>query len=291
MVCSLATSSYYPKHCWPLIHLTPSNTLWRYLNKYAKKNVSKFYLQKSAFLFRSEFVKNFTHLYFVAHCIRLKIMACEIYYPHRILLSKYSLKPCIKPNKANLRDLIAATGLVILLKLDSNNWFFILYDIEIRWMTSKNKKAPLLGHIKLSALFQSHQWIQTGVTIHKCSIQVNFLSPVTLKFDRWPWKTTGHLFCATSSFMRHFIAIYQFKLELQSGNVKFGSKSTILCPVWPWNLTDNLGNNRAPHITYFKLCASFHSHRSIQTIVTVRKRQIRVKIGNYSAPCDLEIWQ
>ena len=35
------------------------------------------------------------------------------------------------PYKANLRDLIAATGLVILLKLDSNLWFFILCDLEI----------------------------------------------------------------------------------------------------------------------------------------------------------------
>ena len=30
----------------------------------------------------------------------------------------------MKSNKANLRDLIAATGLVILLKLDSNSRFF-----------------------------------------------------------------------------------------------------------------------------------------------------------------------
>ena len=52
-----------------------------------------------------------------------------------------------------------------------------------------------------------------------------------------------------------------------------------------------LENNRAPHLTYFKLCASFQSHRSIQTVVTVRKRQIRVKIGDFLPPCDLEIWQ
>ena len=32
-------------------------------------------------------------------------------------------------NKANLRDLIAATGLVILLILDSNRQFFSLYDL------------------------------------------------------------------------------------------------------------------------------------------------------------------
>ena len=36
-------------------------------------------------------------------------------------------------NKANLRDLIATTGLIILLKLDSN-FNFGLYDLEIIWV-------------------------------------------------------------------------------------------------------------------------------------------------------------
>ena len=39
-------------------------------------------------------------------------------------------------------------------------------------------------------------------------------------------KTIGHLFYATSSFVHHFVAIGEFKLELQSGNAQFGSKST-----------------------------------------------------------------
>ena len=55
---------------------------------------------------------------------------------------------------------------------------------------------------------------------------VIFLSHVTLEFDRWPWKTIGHLFYAASSFVHHLIAIVELKLELQSGNTKFGSKST-----------------------------------------------------------------
>ena len=71
----------------------------------------------------------------------------------------------MKINKANLRDLIAVTNLVILLKLDSNHWFFSPYDLETWWMTSKIKRAPRLGYINLCVLFQSHQWIQTGVTI------------------------------------------------------------------------------------------------------------------------------
>ena len=65
-------------------------------------------------------------------------------------------------NKANLRDLITATGLVILLKLDSNR---------------------------------------------------RFSARVTLKFDGWPRKTIRHLFYATLSFLHHFVAIGEFKLE------------------------------------------------------------------------------
>ena len=67
-----------------------------------------------------------------------------------------------------------------------------------------------------------------------------FLELRTLKFDGWPWKTIGHLFFATSSFVQHFIAIGEFKLELQSGNAQSGSNSTIFRAVWPWNLTDDL---------------------------------------------------
>ena len=66
------------------------------------------------------------------------------------------------------------------------------------------------------------------------------LSRVTLKFDGWPWKTIGHLSFAVSSFVQHFIAIGEFKLELQSGNAQFGSNSTIFRAVWPWNLTYDL---------------------------------------------------
>ena len=35
-------------------------------------------------------------------------------------------------------------------------------------------------------------------------------------------KTIGHLYYATSSSMHHFVAIGEFKLELQSGNAQFG---------------------------------------------------------------------
>ena len=91
--------------------------------------------------------------------------------------------------------------------------------------------------------------------------------------------------------MHHFIAICEFKLELQSGNSQFGLKLTIFLPVWPWNFTDHLENSRAPLLIYFKLCASFRSHWWIQTGVTARKRPIWVKIRDFFVPCDLEIWR
>ena len=53
------------------------------------------------------------------------------------------------------------------------------------------------------------------------------------------WMTIGHLFFTILSFVHHFKAMSEFNLELQSGNAQFGSKSAILCPVWPWNLMDD----------------------------------------------------
>ena len=178
-------------------------------------------------------------------------------------------------NKADLRDLIAATGLVIsnwiqivdfppmwplylmddlkkqqqqgtcsiprqtlwiisnptmnlnwsyspdTLNSGRNWWYFVLCDLEIWWMTLKNNRAPLLYYIKLCASFHSHWWSQTGVTVPKRSIRVkisNIFSRVTLTFDGWPRKSIGHLFHPASSFVHHFIAVCEFKLELRSGN-------------------------------------------------------------------------
>ena len=77
--------------------------------------------------------------------------------------------------------------------------------------------------------------------IRKLSIQVkidNFLSRVTWKFEGWPWKTIGRLFFVTSSFVHHFVAIGEFKLELQSRNAQSGSNLMIFylrdLDLWPW---------------------------------------------------------
>ena len=146
-------------------------------------------------------------------------------------------------NKANLRDLIAVTGLVILLKLDSNHWFFTPFDLEITWSTLKNNRAPLLGYIKLCALFPSHQWNQTGVTVWKRSIQVKIsrcLSCVTLKI----WQMTLKVNRAPVLCYFKLCASFPCHWSIQTGVTvqkrHIWMKINIFCPVWPWNLTDDL---------------------------------------------------
>ena len=92
---------------------------------------------------------------------------------------------------------------------------------------------------------------------------------VTFQYDRWPWKTIGHPFYSTSSFVHHFKAMGEFKLELQCGNAQFGSKSEFFvpCHLNMWWMTyfffekKNTTNNRAPLLCCVKFCASFHSHQ------------------------------
>ena len=106
----------------------------------------------------------------------------------------------------------------------------------------KNNRPPLLYYIKLCASFQIHQWIQTGVTVWntQCGSKLMIFCSV------WPWNLTDDLekqkglFNSTPIFVHHIVAIGELKLELQFGNAKFGSKSTIffyLCDLAIWRMT------------------------------------------------------
>ena len=143
------------------------------------------------FIFMNQFSNsnNFQHLLSVKISMSKMISSNFSIFPSGFIVDECKLHVFshICKNKANLRDLIAATGLVI------SNWIRI----------------------------------------------VNFSACVTMKFDWWPCKTIGHLFYATSSFVHHFVAIGEFKLELQSGNAQFRSNLTSFRAVRPWNLTDD----------------------------------------------------
>ena len=175
------------------------------------------------------------------------------------------------------------------LNSDQNQRFIVPCDLDIWRMTLKSNRAPLLCYFKLYASFHSQQWIQTKVTVRKCSILVKisdfFLSRVTLIFDRWPWKAIGLLFNATSSFVHHFVAIGEFKLELQSGNAQFWSKSTIFWAVWSWNLTEDLekqqGTSPKQHQALCIIPSSYVNSNWIYSPETA-------KLGHDL--CDLGLW-
>ena len=96
-------------------------------------------------------------------------------------------------------------------------------------------------YVKICASYQIHWWNQTWVTAWKCSSRVK-IGDIFVPRDLENWrvtlkKTIGQLSYAASTFVHHFIANGEFKLELQSGNAQFGSKSTIFLTVWPWNFS------------------------------------------------------
>ena len=152
-----------------------------------------------------------------------------------------SMTECMN-NKANLRDLIAATGLVI------SNWIQIVNFSARVTVKFDGWPCKTTGHLFYATSSFVHHFVSIGY--FKLKLQSgNAQSGSNLttvravrpwKFDGWPSKTIGHLFYATSSFMHHFVAIGEFKLELQSGNARSGSNLTLFRAVWPWNLMNDL---------------------------------------------------
>ena len=71
----------------------------------------------------------------------------------------------------NLRNLIAATGLVISPKSDQNRRFFGPWDLQLWRMTLKNNREPFPCLYKLCVSFHNHPWIRIRVTRRKHSYQ------------------------------------------------------------------------------------------------------------------------
>ena len=108
---------------------------------------------------------------------------------------------------------------------------------------------------------------------------------MNLKFDRWPSKTIGHLFYATSSFVHHFVAIGEFKLVLQSGNAQSGSNSSLFRVMWPWNLMDDLAKQYGTSPKHHQaICITSSSYVNSNWSYSPEK----VKLG-YEL-CDLDLW-
>ena len=211
--------------------------------------------------------------------------------PHFVLCNAYyeKLDICFHSNKANLRDLIAATGLAFLLKNGLKSLIF-------GPMWPGNLMEKTIGHLLYTMSSFVHHFKAIGeLKLELQSGKAQFGSKLVIFCPLWPQNLTDDLekqykshLSATSSFVLHFIVIYQFKMKLQYRNTKLGKNLPFFvpCDLEIWRMT--LKNNRAPLLCYFKLCASFHSHMWIHNGVIVLKRQIWVKIGDFLSRVTLK---
>ena len=112
-------------------------------------------------------------------------------------------------------------------------------DLEIRRMTLKNNRAPLLCYFKLCAAFRTHWWIQTGVTVRKRPIWVKFrrfLEPcdleiwrMTLKNNRAPLLSIIKLY---ASFHHHMWI--QTGVTVRKRLSWVVTSVTLTFDLWPW---------------------------------------------------------
>ena len=135
-------------------------------------------------------------------------------------------------NKAKLRDLIAATGLVILPKLDSTRRFFSSRDLEI------------IGHLfYITSSFVHHLKPLGEFKLELMSGNAQFgtkSAPPLL-----PWKLTDdfeiqHLFFTTLSFMIISKPWVNSNWSYSPETLNSGQNRHFFWPVWPWNLMDDL---------------------------------------------------
>ena len=180
------------------------------------------------------------------------------------------------------------------------------------WMTLENNRAPLLYYIKLCASFQSHGWFQTGLQsdnalfgsksmfLFLCDLvrpsnltQIGFESLIFQPV--WSWNLMDDLEkqWRTSSILRlalciiSYLLISEFKLGLQSGNAQFGSKSAFFCPVWPWNLMDDLEKQQSTSSIHVLYALCIISKPSVNSNWSFSKEM--TKFGSKSAIC-CRVW-
>ena len=111
---------------------------------------------------------------------------------------------------------------------------------------------------------------------------------VTLKCDRWPWKSIEYPFYITSSFVHHFVAISEFNEEVKSGNAQFGenhrflSRATLKFDGSHWKPTGQLLYATSSFVTNF---------------VGINEFKLELEPGNsefgwkLAFLCACEIWQ
>ena len=109
---------------------------------------------------------------------------------------------------------------------------------------------------------------------------------LTLKFDRWPSKSIGHLFYATSSFVHHFVAIRvpvrKHPIWLKMSN--FLSFATLIFGRWPWKTIGHLFHAYSSYVHHFVAICEFKLES------WSGKAQIGAKFALTSVTLTFDLW-
>ena len=130
---------------------------------------------------------------------------------------------------------------------------------ELSWQLSSVRPSASILWVSVRWRYQSHVNLEIAydnlefqVVVAEISrlgrsqdvVQQLFLEiwQMTSKNNREPLLAAeskiGYRFHDPGSYVYHFVAICEFKLQLSSGKAEIRAKWSTFRPVWPWNLTD-----------------------------------------------------
>ena len=131
----------------------------------------------------------------------------------------------------------------------------------------EKQQYPLLYCVKLCASFESHQWIQTGVTVRKRLIRAkmdNFFHRVTLQFDVWHWKSNRAPFlcyfklCASlhnHCWIQTGVTIWKHSILVKIDD--FFSRVNLQLDVWSWKTIGHLCYATSSFVHHFITIGEF----------------------------------
>ena len=185
-------------------------------------------------------------------------------------------------NKANLRDLIAATSLVI------SHWIQIVNFSTCVTVKFDGWPRKTIWHFFYTTPSFVHHFISIGeFKLDLQSRNAQFGWKLVIFDPVWSWNLMDDLGKqqGTSSKLHQVLCIIS-KPSVKS-NLSYSPEMLKSGNWWLFVPLDleiwwmTLKNNRTPFLYYIKVCASFQSHGWIQSRVTVRKHSIRVKMSNF----------
>ena len=138
--------------------------------------------------------------------------------------------------------------------------------------------ALICKHNSLYILLIYTQQESNRTEVQQDKITINMMNRHQLhNIEKWCFNFLFNKWFLT----RQIWGIWKLRLAYSPETPNLGQNQWcfVPCDLEIWWMT--LENNRAPLLCCFKLCATFHSHRWIQTGIAVRKRPIWVKFDDF----------